>query len=175
VPFVSRGTRLSAKLENSTLVPSADRAGEPSKEKELPFPGILCAFELARAMAPVSRFLTKTSMALLVSPGTRLVAALQNATICPSADREPALDRSLASVPSAAVLALIVWPDARSLTKTSTVPLLSSGTRLEPADPKARRLPFADREGNSSGGALDCDPSDAVSPRTTAPVIRSLT
>src|SRR5204862_455509 len=83
VPLVSPATRLVAVPWNATKPPSAERAAP-----ELgPFPWVPSEATLTRSVVPVCRSCTNTSVLPFVSPATRLVAALWNATKRPSAER----------------------------------------------------------------------------------------
>ena len=75
-PFASPATRLLAVPWNTTKRPSAERAA-PELE---PFPWFPSEATLARSVVPVCRSWTNTSVAPFVSPATRLVAVLWNAT-----------------------------------------------------------------------------------------------
>src|SRR5947209_8634545 len=81
--LVSAGTRLVASEAKATKRPSAeiDGAAPPRSAWAPPTP------TLTRSIVPVTRSKTKASVAPLVSPGTRLAAALAKATARPSADR----------------------------------------------------------------------------------------
>ena len=70
-------------------------------------------------MAPVCSSLTKTSKVPLMSPATRLLAKLEKATNCPSAENTGGALPLFASLPSAAVDTRLRVPVSRSLTKTS--------------------------------------------------------
>src|SRR2546429_563179 len=82
-PFASPATRLVALLWNATKPPSAERAGPALAS----FPWVPSEAPLTRSVVPVCRSWTNTSVAPFVSPATRLVAALWNATKRPSAER----------------------------------------------------------------------------------------
>src|SRR5262245_23361327 len=55
---------------------------------------------LAHTVMPVTRSCTNTSLALLLSPGTRLLALLANATWRPSADADGSPPGRLPGIPS---------------------------------------------------------------------------
>src|SRR5438034_962018 len=80
--LVSERTRLLAEDSKVMKLPSALIEGRPL------FPPVAWAppeATLMRSVVPVSRSLTKTSVAPLVSPATRLAASDEKATRCPSA------------------------------------------------------------------------------------------
>src|SRR5205814_6570006 len=79
--FASPATRLLAVLWNATKRPAAERAG-PALES---FPCVPPEATLTRSVVPVCRSWTNTSVAPFVSPATRLVPALRNATKRPAA------------------------------------------------------------------------------------------
>ncbi len=83
-PFVSPAMRFEAALPNATNRPSA----EIEAPRLLPFPCAPAESTLTRSVVPVWRSRTKTSCAPFVSPGTRLVAPLANATKRPSVEIE---------------------------------------------------------------------------------------
>src|SRR5262245_4374768 len=101
---VSPGTRFVAVLEKATNRPSAERQGE----KESPFAWMPEESTLTRVVAPVIRSWTKTSLLAFVSPGTRFVARLSNATMRPSRDIETLWLPPLDCVPSEATLTRVV-------------------------------------------------------------------
>src|SRR5260221_4910282 len=78
-PFVSPETRFLAKLVNATKRPSAE-IERPSKRLLSSFPCAQPEERLNRSVVPIERLRTKTSVNPFVSPGTRLVAKLANAT-----------------------------------------------------------------------------------------------
>src|SRR5207249_4364126 len=82
-PFASPATRLVAVPWNATKPPSAERAAPALG----PFPWVPSESTLTRSVVSVCRSWTNTSVAPFVSPATRLVAALWNATKRPSAER----------------------------------------------------------------------------------------
>src|SRR5262245_66576099 len=84
-PFVSPGTRSLAKLEKATKRPSEERDGKYWMELS-PWDCAPPEATLTRVVTPLARSCTKTSQAPFVSPGTRLVAALEKATRLPSAE-----------------------------------------------------------------------------------------
>src|SRR5439155_7654564 len=95
---------------------------------------------LTRSMVPVGRSKTKTSTALLVSPATRLVAALAKATLRPSADSDGAEPAASPGAPPGGRTSTVV-PAPRSRTNTSTTSLVSPGARLWAAERNATTLP----------------------------------
>ena len=114
-PFVSPVTRLLALLWKATRVPS------PEIEALMLVPA-LCAPALSvetRVVVPVPRSLTKTSVVLFVSPATRVLALLWNATRVPSAEIEAMLLIPLTCTPVLSVETRVVVPVARSFTKMS--------------------------------------------------------
>ena len=168
--LVSPATRLLARLVNVILVPSAEISG---KKPVSPFPCVPSAAVETRAMAPVVRYLTKTSARPLVSPATRLLAVLVKATKLPSRDSEAPVLKPLPSVPSAAVDALTMAPVVRFLTKMSLLPLVSPATRLVAALWKATIRRSAVITASMLLPLLWL-PSAAVETRAIAPVPRSL-
>src|SRR5438552_10226937 len=109
-PLVSRPTRLVASLENATKRPAAEMAGV----KLVPFASAPAEEMLTRPVVPVSRSRTNTSVTPLVSPGTRLVASLGNATKRPSAEMAGAKLVPFASAPAEETLTRSVVPVTRS-------------------------------------------------------------
>src|SRR5438552_1490301 len=93
--FVSSGTRLLAVLTKATTLPSAEIAGKSL----LSFAWAPAESTLTRSVVAVSRSWTNTSVTPLVSPGTRLVASLANATKRPSAERAGAKRATFAAAP----------------------------------------------------------------------------
>ena len=79
-------------------------------------------------MLPVRRSFTNTSSLPFVSPGARLVAALENAMRRPVSLMSGSCDGASAWAPSAATLTRASAPDAR--TKMSSTPLVSPWTRF---------------------------------------------
>src|SRR5262245_29450692 len=94
-PFVSPGTRLVAVLLNATKWPSAEIAHPELSE----FPGVEPPLTLSISVWLFSKFRQKTSRQAFVSPPTRLVASLRNATESPSAEIEGELLVSLLCAP----------------------------------------------------------------------------
>ena len=86
---------------------------------------------MTRAIAPVARLRTKMSVVSLVSPGTRFEAALRNATLVPSGLKQGVSDAQFPWTPPADVLIRVIAPVTRSLTNTSSTPLVSLGTRFD--------------------------------------------
>ena len=75
--FVSPCTRFDDPLPNATKRPSSEIATPPS---DSPLPCAPVELTLTRVVVPVSRSCTNMSAWLFVSPGTRFVAWLENAT-----------------------------------------------------------------------------------------------
>src|SRR5213592_1820721 len=94
---------------------------------------------------PVCRSWTNTSVLPFVSPATRLVAVLWNATKRPSAERAAPALAALPSVPSEATLTRSVVPVCRSWTNTSDTLFVSPATRSAAALSKATKRPSAER------------------------------
>src|SRR5262245_52669005 len=98
-----------------------DPQADPLETKKLPW--VPSDATLTRSVTPVIRSCTKTSNAPFVSPGTRLLALLANATNRPSAEMDgqncakPSLG-TLLGVPSDATSTRSVTWDTRSYTNT---------------------------------------------------------
>jgi hypothetical protein len=86
---------------------------------------------LTRSVTPVVRSWTNTSLFLFVSPETRLVASLLNATNRWSAEIVGTVLSAFPSVPDELTLTRSVRPLVRSCTKTSRRPFESPETRFE--------------------------------------------
>src|SRR5438874_1863622 len=143
-PFVSPATRLLPVLWNATKRPSAERAGPALKP-----------FTLTRSVVAVCRSWTNTSVARFVSPATRLVAPLWNATKRPSAARartapkRPPLPLS-PPAPPPATLTRSVLAACRSWTNTSVAPFVSPATRLVAKLSNATKRPSAESAGGKA-------------------------
>jgi hypothetical protein len=87
----------------------------------------------------------------LVSPGTRLSAALTKSTRQPSPSIAAAHDAPFASAPSCAMLTRAVVPFHVSRTKASITALWSSATRLEASLVNATKRPAASIDGKPDG------------------------
>src|SRR5947208_4873223 len=131
--FVSPTTRSSASLAKATKRPSAESVGLklrplPCAPEELTLTRCVFAVHAATDTPFVrQRSRTKTSVWSFVSPGTRLVASLENATTRPSAEMAGAKPEKLSSfacAPVEATLARSVTPAPRARTET---PRMSSG------------------------------------------------
>jgi len=146
VPFVSPATRLVDTLWNATKPPSAERAGAALES----FPWVPSEVTLTRSVVPVCRSCTNTSVLPFVSPATRLVAVLWNATKRPSAERAAPALAALPSVPSEATLTRSVMPVCRSWTNTSVAPFVSPATRLVAKLTNATKRPSAERAGGKA-------------------------
>src|SRR5207244_1701178 len=166
--FASPATRLVAVLWNATKRPSAERAGPALAS----FPWVPSEAPLTRSVVPVCRSWTNTSVAPFVSPATRLVAKLTNATKRPSAEsaggkaklRRPLLP--LPWVPSEATLTRSVVPVCRSWTNTSDTPLVSPATRSVAALSKATKRPSAERAETRLASLPSVVPSEATLTRS---------
>src|SRR5205814_757207 len=174
-PFVSPATRLLAVLWNATKRPSAERAG-PALES---FPWVPPEATLTRSVVPVCRSCTNTSVAPLVSPATRLVAALWKATKRPAAESAGSLLTLLPWVPSEATLTRSVLPVCRSWTNTSVAPFVSPATRLVASLWNATKRPSPERAGKAKKPPLlpvPCvPPPEPTLTRSVVPVCRSWT
>src|SRR5205823_240898 len=136
--FASPATRLVALLWNATKRPSAERAGPALAS----FPWVPSEAPLTRSVVPVCRSWTNTSVAPFVSPATRLLPVLWNATKRPSAERAgPALKPFTLTRSVVAV--------CRSWTNTSVVPFVSPATRLVASLWNATKRPSAERAGKA--------------------------
>jgi hypothetical protein len=80
----SAGPRFEAKLTNASVPPSRENTGPPLRPFPLPVPD---ASLDTSVVVPVARSCRNTSPSPFVSVGSRLVAALVNATLVPSGDR----------------------------------------------------------------------------------------
>ncbi len=109
----SAGCRLLAEVWNATFLPSPERAGAPLEELPL---APRAPLRDASTTAPVARSLTKTSPAVSVSSGCRLVACDVNATLVPVDDRLGVVLSPLALGPAAVVDATTNSPVVRSFT-----------------------------------------------------------
>lgn len=98
---------------------------------------------LTRRASPVSRSWTKTSVAALVSPATRLDANEEKAMRRPVALGAGSELNGFACVPPEATLTRSVVPLSRSCTKTSIWPLVSPATRSDAEEVKATERPSA--------------------------------
>src|SRR5207244_1030493 len=123
-PFASPATRLVAVPWNATKPPSAERAAPALG----PFPWVPSESTLTRSVVPVCRSWTNTSVAPFVSPATRLVAVLWNATKRPSAERTGPALKPFPWLPPDATLTRSVVPVCRSWTNTSVAPIVAPST-----------------------------------------------
>ena len=124
---------------------------------------------LARVVTPVWRSYTKTSRSLLVSSGTRFDADEVNATYRPFPEIVATYSaQSLAGCPSRPPLTSVVVPVRVSRTKTSVVPLTSSGTRLSEVEAKATYRPSSEMS-EPPAPPLPGVPSGAASTRAIVP------
>src|SRR6266536_2652886 len=108
-PFVSPGTRFVAPEVNATKRPSALTDGSRLK----PSACLPLLRTLTRSVSPLARSRTKTSIAALVSPPTRLAAIESKATTSPSALTAGGLNRALmlsACLPLLRTLTISVSP-----------------------------------------------------------------
>src|SRR6266516_4102455 len=108
-PFVSPGTRFVAREVNATKRPSALTDGSRLK----PSACLPLLLTLTRSVSPLARSRTKTSIAALVSPPTRLAAIESKATTSPSALTAGGLNRALmlsACLPLLRTLTISVSP-----------------------------------------------------------------
>ena len=192
-PLVSPGRRFVAELSKATKRPSADMAGArlapsawPPAESTLVRTVATPPGSSKKPFPSASRSWTKTSIRALVSPATRLEAALWNATKRPFADSTgaaltpsawapptPTLTRTVATPPGSSKMP---FPSAsRSWTKTSGRPLVSPATRLVAALTNATKRPSADSATSRAFWPLEpsaCTPSGPTLTRTvcwTAP------
>src|SRR5258705_6945066 len=141
-PLVSPETRFVAALANPRNRP----LGEIDAYVLSPFPRAPPVATLAITVVPWTRSRTKTSMNPLVSPATRFVAELWNATNLPSAERT---ERSLFPFddpPPFGMLTRVVVPVWRSRRKMSLLLLASEGTRFEAWLEKTTYLPSGEIE-----------------------------
>ena len=123
--LMSEGTRLLARLEKYTYCPSL-----PAQDQMQSSLACAVADWLARSNSPEARFFRKMSVWSLVSPATRLSAAVLNSSHFPSGVSIAWPQSAFACVvPPVAVLAIRVAPVQRSFTNTSHKPLTSPATR----------------------------------------------
>src|SRR6185503_5567378 len=109
--FVSPITRLVAALTKATYRPSDVR----TELRETPLPLLPLAVVLTSTVVPLTRSRTKTSLALLMSPVTRLLAALSNNTYRPFDDIAAGIEFSFPPpVPAESTLTRVVAPLVRS-------------------------------------------------------------
>lgn len=135
---------------------------------------------LTRLVIPDARSHTNTSSALpaSVTPLTRLVAVLENATVLPSvlSARYP-VTTPLAAVPPAAWLTSVIAPVVRSQTKASLLPFVSVApvTRSVAGLWNATQAPSPLITGKYSAGWLPVSVAEVVAWLTSAvvPVTRS--
>ncbi len=116
----------------------------------------------------------KMSRTPLVSPATRFEAELSKAILVPSGERTGLTDCPLPWMPSALVEARVVTPVTRSLTKMSSVPLVSPATRLVALAKNASFVPSPENESGPPESPLPRTPAVLVETRVTAPELRSL-
>src|SRR5438067_7265110 len=120
-----------------------------------PAPG----FSDSRRVSPVFRSRTKTSISLLVSPGTRLGASDSKTTNRPSPLMAGQRLAPLACAPPAPTLTRSVVPLCRLRMKMSEALLVSPGTRLDESEAKATRFPSDDTAAGEPGsGANESGP-----------------
>src|SRR5207249_1811396 len=112
-PLVAPATGVLAGRWDATKGPSAERAGPA-----------LTPLALTRSVVAVCRSWTNTSVVPFVSPATRLVASLWNATKRPSAESAGPKLTLLPSVPSEATLTRTVRPVGRPGRNHAACPLL---------------------------------------------------
>ena len=137
-PFVSADENVVDCVPNATQRPSA--LSDASKLFSSPCsPSADLEIILVR---PVAGSYRKTSVAALSSNPTRSSASLSNATV-PESETDGRMLVSSAGTPGAETDAITVVSATRSRTKTSTVPLVSPGTRSEAPDVKATYRPFS--------------------------------
>src|SRR5215510_3932708 len=115
----------------------------------------------------------------LVSPGARLLAALQNKSLEPSGENTGAKLKLFACPPLESVLTRVTSPVVRSLMKMSKKLFVSPGTRLVATLSNATLAPAGEKRGApdepaEKDGRSPCAPLDAVLMRVIAPVTRSL-
>jgi hypothetical protein len=113
---------------------------------------------LTSSVAPVWRSRMKTSVALLVSPDTKLVALLENATNRPSAEIEARKESAFPSTPEESTLTSTVDPVWRSCTKTSDFVLVSPRRGWSPLSRRRSGVTeSAGRRCSSSPGSRSVD------------------
>jgi len=111
---------------------------------------VVAGWVVEDVVVETARSRTNTSVAPFVSPATRLLASLWNATTRPSAERaEPRL-AALLSVPSEATLTRSVVPVCRSWTNASVAPFVSPATRLVAKLTNATKRPSAESVGGKA-------------------------
>src|SRR5262245_22204997 len=108
--------RLLAVLSNATKRPSNEIVGR----RQFALASEPLELTLARSVTPVCRSCTKMSVELFVSPATRLLAPLANATYRPSPEIAGWPDPELPGTPLESTLTISVDPVAQSCTKTSS-------------------------------------------------------
>ncbi len=119
-----------------------------------------------RTVVPACRSRTKMSEAALVSPVTRLVAALSNTTKRPSSEmRAFELAASASTSFESTEMRSVVRP-LMSRTNRSAKPLVSPVTKLVAALEKATKLPLAEMATPLPALPLACDSSSASETRT---------
>jgi hypothetical protein len=150
---VSPGTRFVAKLENSTIVPSAETADWPLQS----FASAPDESMLTRSVTPVERTWTKTSLTPFVSLATRFAASDSNVTTFPSAEMAGRTHHlEMVCAPDESTLTRSVVPADRSRTKMSTALFVSPTTRFVAWLANATNRPSAEI---ASGPKLPPSPS----------------
>src|SRR4029079_7770877 len=146
-------TRLHAADRNDTKRPVCD---SDAREHAL-LASAPVELTLARIVVPATRSCTKMSLALLLSPETRLIADDVKATKRTSPLIGGSIEGRSASPPAVLTLARVVVPAATSRTKMSAAPLASEGSRSNATDWNTTRLPSSEISG-SMLSPLACRP-----------------
>ena len=169
MPLVSPATS-GASVTKATNRPSADSDGVKLPRSD----GLPPSPAPTRAVRPVWPSWTKTSEARLASPGVTLPASVAKATNRPSPEIEGAKTSPFTWAPLWPRLTRVVRPEARSRTKMSVSPLVSSRTRLVASEAKATNRPSAEIDGLKLA-PLPGLPSEARLTLVVLPVLRSRT
>src|SRR5581483_896935 len=140
---------------HATHCPLGLMAGCWEGSGDCPAPG----FSDSRRVWLLSRSRTKTSISLLVSPGTRLEASDSKTTNRPSALMAGQRLAPLACAPPSPTDTRSVVPLCRLRMKLSGALLVSPGTRFDESEEKATRLPSPDTAAGEPGsGAKESGP-----------------
>src|SRR5262249_2372238 len=167
--------------------PEADSEAPPvAEELSHPRRGAEGGFEQGQAITPpapgshrlakpvAARSRTNTSQSAFVSPATRSVAGVENATQRPSAEIEGEVLEPSAWSPPLEMLARSVVSLWRSRTKTSPNPFRSPETRLVAVLTKATLRPSAEIQGHELI-EFPCAPPVATLASSVVPLTRSRT
>ena len=132
-PLEAFSVRLVASLTNATTCPLALKNGDTETPFPNEVPSLPTLTSLVIAVVAVT-FLTNTSATPLVSPVTKLLAAVEKATVLPSAlmtlKNDPLLPLPLPVLLMLTNVVIFVTLGDRVRTKISPAPLLSFATRL---------------------------------------------